>query len=154
MEISLVSGLMCSLDLKGEITMDVREKARDLASALQNSAEYQRLINARKAIDEHQAAKIMLRDFRNKQLNLQKQQMEGKPITETQAEEMRKLYEIVSVNPYIRELIEAEFAFGGLMMEIQEIIGEALSIEEDNLEDEDDEPKIEQPSKKLWTPGN
>ncbi|NLY10687.1 MAG: hypothetical protein GX020_03210 [Firmicutes bacterium] len=134
--------------------MDVREKARDLASALQNSAEYQRLINARKAIDEHQAAKIMLRDFRNKQLNLQKQQMEGKPITETQAEEMRKLYEIVSVNPYIRELIEAEFAFGGLMMEIQEIIGEALSIEEDNLEDEDDEPKIEQPSKKLWTPGN
>ena len=73
MEISLVSGLMCSLDLKGEITMDVREKARDLASALQNSAEYQRLINARKAIDEHQAAKIMLRDFRNKQLNLQKQ---------------------------------------------------------------------------------
>ena len=64
------------------------------------------MINARKAIDEHQAAKIMLRDFRNKQLNLQKQQMEGKPITETQAEEMRKLYEIVSVNPYIRELVK------------------------------------------------
>ncbi len=133
--------------------MDVRERAQELADSLSTSKEYMRLKEARDAVEQHQAAKVMLRDFHKKQTALQQQQAEGKQVTESQTEELHKLYEVLSINPYIRDLFEAEFVFSGLMMEVQEIIGKALGLEpEDNIESNEDELKA--PQKKLWTPGN
>ena len=102
----------------------------------------------------------MLRDFHKKQLSLQKQHLEGKPVSEAQAEELAKLYEVLNINPYIRELFEAEFAFHKLMMDVQEILSDAISLESlYELEDEDEdqslsEDAIQRATKKLWTPGN
>lgn len=134
--------------------MDVRKKAQELAHALVNSDEYKRFTEARDAVAQHQAAQVMLKDFQKKQMALQKQQMEGSPITESQTEELRKLYEVISVNPYIRELFEAEFVFGGLMMEIQDTISKSLGFNEEEESEEEDQPQVDAPSKKLWTPGN
>lgn len=135
--------------------MDVRRIAEDLGEALKSCSEYQRLTKARETVKQHQAAQIMFRDFQSKQMALQKQQMEGVPVTEKQAEELRHLYEIMSVNPYLRELFEAEFVFGGLMMEIQDILSKSLGLDEDHdAEEEVAEQSIELPTKKLWTPGS
>ncbi|NLM69354.1 MAG: YlbF family regulator [Firmicutes bacterium] len=140
--------------------MDVRTAAKQLADVLAASQEYQRLKQAREEIEKHQAAKIMLRDFHKKQLSLQKQHLEGKPVSEAQAEELAKLYEVLNINPYIRELFEAEFAFHKLMMDVQEILSDAISLESlYELEDEDEdqslsEDAIQRATKKLWTPGN
>ncbi len=137
--------------------MNVKKKAQELADALALSSEFQRLKEARAAVEDHEAAKIMLRDFQEKQAELQKQQMEGKPASEKQTEELRKLYEILSINPYIRELFEAEFAFGGLMMDVQQTITQGLGLDSSDDEEEETtetEPGLETPTKKLWTPGN
>jgi len=140
--------------------VDVRTAAKQLADVLAASQEYQRLKQAREEIEKHQAAKIMLRDFHKKQLSLQKQHLEGKPVSEAQAEELAKLYEVLNINPYIRELFEAEFAFHKLMMDVQEILSDAISLESlYELEDEDEdqslsEDAIQRATKKLWTPGN
>lgn len=135
--------------------MDVRVKAQELADAIVESPEYQKLQKAKETVEQHEAAKIMLRDFKNKQEELQKQQLEGRPVTEKQTEELKKLYEVLSINPYIRELFEAEFGFGGLMMEVQDIISKALGFPgDDEDEGDEDEPAIEVPNKKLWTPGS
>ena len=57
--------------------MDVQRKAQELAEAIASSREYTRLKVAREEVDQHQAAKVMLRDFQEKQLQLQQQQMSG-----------------------------------------------------------------------------
>lgn len=143
--------------------MDIKARAKQLADALAESPEYQRLKQAREDIDQHQAAKVMLRDFRKKQFELQKQQFEGNEVTETQTEELSKLYEVLNINPYIRELLEAELAFHNIMMEIQETLSKAIDLSSDLFDDEDESTDenqqqeadpIQEATKKLWTPGN
>ena len=137
--------------------MDVRQKAQELADAIVNSEEYKRYMTAREQGEKHEAAMIMLRDFQKRQFELHKQQMEGTPVTESQAEELRKLYEVISVNPYIRELFEAEFIFSGLMMEVQDVLARGIGLrdeEEDDESSEQTEQTIVTPEKKIWTPGS
>lgn len=135
---------------------DVRRKAQELADAIVESEEYKRFMAAKAQVEAHHAALVMLRDFQNRQLELHKQQMEGKPVTEEQTEELRKLYEIISVNPYIRELFEAEFVFGGMMLEVQEILSRALGFKDEEEENSPEQkpPTVEIPKKKIWTPGS
>ncbi|HOB09768.1 MAG: YlbF family regulator [Limnochordia bacterium] len=139
--------------------MDIKEIAKQLADAIVESPEYQRLKQAREQLEQHHAAKVMLRDFHKKQLNLQKQHLEGTPVTESQVEELSKLYEVLNINPYIRDLFQAEMAFQKLMLDIQEVLGDAIDLEplyelEDEEEEKPAEDAILKASKKLWVPGN
>jgi len=132
--------------------LDVRKKAEQLADAILNSPEYKKMIEARDKVQEHQAAQMMLRDFQRKQEELHKQQMEGTPITPQQEEELQQLLKIISVNPYIRDLFEAEFVFSGLMMEINDILASVLDLKDED-EGDNGESKIEVPKKKILIPG-
>lgn len=147
--------------------MDIKERAQLLADALVESSEYQRLKKAREDIEQHEAARIMLKDFQKKQMDLQKQQLEGKSVTESQVEELTKLYEILNINPYIRELFESEMLFHGIILEVQEILSSAIDLEPMDIDDEDEneaetngsaksleEDIIQKTTKKIWTPGN
>ena len=109
-------------------------------------------MSARQEVNKHQAAKVMLRDFQEKQLQLQKQQMSGEQITPDQEEQLQSLFGVISVNPYIRELFEAEFAFSGLMMQVNDALAAVLDLKEEDDETEE-EPKIEIPKKKILIPG-
>lgn len=147
--------------------MDIKERAQLLADALVESSEYQRLKKAREDIEQHEAARIMLKDFQKKQMDLQKQQLEGKSVTESQVEELTKLYEILNINPYIRELFESEMFFHGIILEVQEILSSAIDLEPMDIDDEDEneaetngsaksleEDIIQKTTKKIWTPRN
>ncbi|MDI9485220.1 MAG: YlbF family regulator [Bacillota bacterium] len=133
--------------------MDVQRKAQELAEAIANSQEYTRLKAAREEVDKHQAAKVMLRDFQEKQLKLQQQQMSGEEITPEQEEQLQNLFGVISVNPYIRELFEAEFAFSGLMMQVNDALAAVLDLRDEDEEEDADEPKLEIPKKKILIPG-
>lgn len=133
--------------------MEVQKKAQELADAIMNSAEYQKMIEAREKVQSHQAARVMLRDFQNKQLELHKQQMEGQPITQEQEEQLQQLFGVISINPYIRELFEAEFAFSGLMLEVNDVLANVLDLKDDDEELEGEISKLEIPEKKILIPG-
>jgi len=135
---------------------DVLKKAQELADAIRASEEYQRVKAAEKQVEEHHAAKVMLRDFQRRQSELQKQEAEGRPITEEQQEELRKLQAIIAANPYVRELLEAEFAFAAMLMQVQDIILEAVGDKRAEGEQASDKakPTVEVPKKKIWTPGS
>lgn len=61
-------------------------------------------------------------------------------MTESQVEELSKLYEVLNINPYIRDLFQAEMAFQKLMLDIQEVLGDAIDLEPlYELEDEEEE---------------
>lgn len=132
--------------------MDVQKKAQELAEAIANSGEYHRMITARDGVNKHQAAKVMLRDFQEKQLQLQQQQMGGEEITPDQEEQLQRLFGVISVNPYIRELFEAEFAFSSLMMQVNDALSSVLDLKEED-EELEEEPKLEIPKKKILIPG-
>lgn len=132
--------------------MDVQKKAQELAAAITQSSEYQRMLAAREKVSKHQAAKVMLRDFQEKQLQLQQLQMAGEAITQEQEEQLQRLFEVISVNPYIRELFEAEFAFSGLMLQVNDALSNVLDPKEDDEEVEEG-PKLEIPKKKILIPG-
>ncbi|NMA60702.1 MAG: YlbF family regulator [Firmicutes bacterium] len=133
--------------------MEVQKKAQELADAIMNSAEYQKMIEAREKVQNHQAARVMLRDFQNKQLELHKQQMEGQPITQEQEEQLQQLFGVISINPYIRELFEAEFAFSGLMLEVNDVLANVLDLKDEDEELEGEISKLEIPEKKILIPG-
>ncbi len=133
--------------------MSVKTKAHELARAIRESSEWQRVEKARAEIDQHEAAKIMLRDFNAKQVQLYQMQMQGKEPTEQEIAELQRLLETISFNPYLREFLEAEQALATMVQEVQNILSEALGIspEQDNSEPEP-EPVPEKPKSKLWVP--
>lgn len=132
--------------------MVVQKKAQELADAIVNSAEYQNMLEARAEVNEHEAAKVMLRDFQAKQVELHEQQMKGQPITKEQEEALQQLFGVISVNPYVRKLFETEFAFSGMMMQVNEELAKVLDPEPEEVEAEG--PKlVEVPKKKILIPG-
>lgn len=131
--------------------MNVRVKAQELANALASSEEFTNYKNAKAKVDESTAASKMLDDFNKQQSELRIAQMKGETVTDEQIAQLKKSYEIISFNPYIREYFGAEFALMQLMAEIQEMLAKAIELdmpamdEEDvATEDEEEESKAEE----------
>jgi cell fate (sporulation/competence/biofilm development) regulator YlbF (YheA/YmcA/DUF963 family) len=110
-------------------TMKTIELAKQLAKSLTESSEYQAYAKAKSNLEVHEAARIMLEDFRKKQWELERKKANGDKILDSSEEELRKLAEIIGLNPFIREYLMAEFQFSQTIMEIQQIIGEAIGIQ-------------------------
>ena len=108
---------------------EVRAKAESLAEALAQSEEYEAVKAAREELDRHEAAKIMLRDFRQKQMALENKVLSGQAPSEQEIEALQQAYQIVALNPYVRRLIEAEVALSAMMAEVQRILAAAVGVE-------------------------
>ena len=109
--------------------MKTIELAKQLAKSLTESSEYQEYAKAKTNLEVHEAARIMLEDFRKKQWELERKKANGDKLLEPYEEELRKLAEIIGLNPFIREYLMAEFQFTQIIMEIQRILGEAVGIQ-------------------------
>ncbi len=110
------------------------EFAKQLGKALAESDEFHHYQQAKQALDEHEAARVMLDDFRKKQLEYERKKLSGEKLLEPHEQELRKLSAIVGLNPYVREYLMAELQFSNLMMEVQKIIGEAVGLKMPELE--------------------
>jgi cell fate (sporulation/competence/biofilm development) regulator YlbF (YheA/YmcA/DUF963 family) len=136
--------------------MSVKRKAYELAKALAESPEYVRLKEAQAVVEDRQAARIMLQDVQQKQAKLREKYVAGEEITDAEVEDLQKTMELVSFNPYVRDLMDAEMAFSELLSEVWQIIGEAIGIElseTDAEPKERPEPKVSEARSKLWIPG-
>ncbi len=136
--------------------MSVKRKAHELAKALAESPEFLKLKEAQAVVEERQAARIMLQDLQEKQRMLRDKHAAGEEITDAELEALQKSMELVSFNPYVRELVEAEYAFSELMAEVWQIIGEAIGLELPSGQpapEDEPEPKVSEARSKLWVPG-
>ncbi len=113
--------------------MDLRERARELGLAIRETAEFKAMEEARKKVEEHEAARIMLNDFRRREGEYRRALLAGKATAE-QAKEIQQLAEILGYNPYLRELFTAEAALTRLVMELQQeiLVAAGLAAEEEN----------------------
>lgn len=142
------------------ISPEIKRRAEELAEALAESKEYKAMKEAADSLERHEAAKIMLRDFRTKQEALQQKIMAGETPTEDEVKGVQAAYELVSVNPYVRRVIEAEATFSHVLAEIQHILAEAVGLQsaESDGSDEETEQIEEKPAEspgrsRLWVPG-
>ena len=108
--------------------MKVIELAKQLGKSLAESEAFQNYQKAKASLEEHESAKIMLGDFRKKQWELEQKRSQGDQLLEPLEQELRKLAEIIGLNPYIREYIMAEVQFSQIMIEIQDIIATAVGL--------------------------
>lgn len=111
--------------------MDLRARARELGEAIKETPEFQALQAARQRIEEHEAARIMLADFRRREAEYRRALLSGKA-TEEQAKEIKDLAEIVACNPYIRDLFAAEAAVAQLVVGLQSEILAAVGMAEES----------------------
>lgn len=115
--------------------MDLRARARELGQAIKESPEFKALQEAKNKVEEHEAARIMLEDFRRREAEYRRAVLEGKA-TEEQAKEIKELAEILGYNPYLRELFVAEAALARLVMELQQEILAAAGMAEEEMKTE------------------
>ncbi|GGG26542.1 YlbF family regulator [Paenibacillus abyssi] len=106
--------------------MNVYDKAYELAKAMRESQEVADLKTARQAVEADSDAKRMLDDFRDRQNGLQQKMMSGEEPSESDIETMNKLYEVLSLNPVISGLFEAERRFSIVFDDVNKIISDAL----------------------------
>lgn len=105
------------------------ELAKQLGKALADSSEYQNYKKTKQILDQHESARVMMEDFRKKQWELERKKLNGEKPTPANEEELRKLSEVIALNPYIRDYLMAEYQFSQIMMEVQKIIGQAVGLE-------------------------
>ncbi len=106
--------------------MNIYDRAHALAKAIKASQEYKQFVKARAELEKDSSAREMLLDFRKKQWELQKQKMSGIEVAPEQEERFSKMLEVISLNKYVKEYLEAEYRFSVMLSDIQKIIGEAV----------------------------
>jgi cell fate (sporulation/competence/biofilm development) regulator YlbF (YheA/YmcA/DUF963 family) len=106
--------------------MNPYDKAHELARALRDSQEFQALAEQKRRVDADPAVKKMLDDFRHRQLELETRRIMGEEITEADLEQMKRLHEVVTLNPIAREYLEAEYRFVVIYSDIHKILRDAV----------------------------
>jgi cell fate (sporulation/competence/biofilm development) regulator YlbF (YheA/YmcA/DUF963 family) len=112
--------------------MNTIDLAREFAKSLANCPEYLNYKNAKEKLEHHEAAKMMFEDFRKKQMELERRKKNGEKFLEPAEQELCKLSEVVGLNLFVREYLMAEYQFTKLMMEIQQLLTDAVDIKTSN----------------------
>ena len=149
-----------SREMEGKnLNPKVKKKTEELAKVLAESDEYQALQEAREELEEHEAAKIMLRDLRSQLRKIQEKASSGEQPSEEELAQYRRTAETAGANPYVQKLIQGEMALGQMFMQVQQELANAIGIDLQDPEESREkaesksQPATEQQkSSKLWTP--
>lgn len=110
---------------------NVYDQAHKLAKAIRDSAEYKHYKEMREILNSDEKNKKMVEDFEERVFELQMDQLSGKEIDEVELEKLGKMEDVLMLNPTIKSYFMAELRFGQLVQDINNIIGEAISFDEE-----------------------
>lgn len=108
--------------------MDVLDCAHQLAQAIQDSDEYRSYQEARRRVDADPAAREMVRDFRRKSYELQKQQWAGQEPDSEKMAQLERMFELLNYNPTVRDFLAAELKLASVVAEAQKVISDAVDV--------------------------
>lgn len=116
--------------------MNVYDKAHELAKALSSCHEYKDYKDAKGKIENDKQNSKMLKDFKKRQFQLQSAYLAGKQPSEEEIEQLRKLSELLQHSPDLSAYMQAEYRFNQLMSDIYKILGDAIDLNFDFLDEE------------------
>ncbi|WP_353892696.1 YlbF family regulator [Proteinivorax hydrogeniformans] len=117
--------------------MNVYDYAHKLVKAVKESEDYKQYKEVATRIKSDSTSVEMLKDFRKRNFELQKLQMQGKEPSQDQIDQIQKLFETIRLNKDIETFLTLEQRIGQTMSDIQKIIGEGIQLEFNPLEGEE-----------------
>ena len=108
--------------------MSVYDLANELAREVKNSPEYREYLKVKKDIEADPAAKRMLFDFMQLQIELQSRQVMGQKVEEAELQKLRSVAEIVQMNRTVCDYVEKEQRIAIILNDIQRILTGDLEV--------------------------
>ena len=102
--------------------------AHQISREIENSEERKAYDNARKNLEHDQGAVSMLRDFREKQIELEIKAMQGQKPSDEEIDRLRKLAEVVGMHRPLSEFLTAEMRLLQMMNDIHKIITDSFGL--------------------------
>jgi len=105
--------------------MNVHDKAHELARALKESDEYKNFRSAYQVLIEDETAKMMVKDFMTKRMEIEELTFMGKQDKEKE-EQSQKLYELIILNTKASSFINSHMRLMQTMSDIHKIISQSF----------------------------
>lgn len=106
--------------------MNPYDKVHELVRAIKESREVKEYLALKEELFANVKNKEMIKDFREKQVEVQTLLMQGKEADAEKMEKLQSLYQILASNPKIKEFFDKEVQFDVMLSDVYKIIGEAL----------------------------
>ncbi len=114
--------------------MDIKEMTQQLAKAIKESKEITEYQKSKEELENHEAAKIMLKDLKAFQSLMEKKNSAGEEISTEDKDRFNRVYEMAQMNPYVRDFLISEFNMFKLWEEVWKEISEAFNLDEKGQE--------------------
>lgn len=106
--------------------MNPYDKVHELVRAIKDSEEVKEYLQIKEEVYKDEKNKEMIKDFREKQMEVQSLLMQGQQAENEKMEKLQNLYQILASNVKVKEFFDKEVRFDVMLSDIYKIIGEAL----------------------------
>lgn len=106
--------------------MNVYDGAHQLARAIQESEEFLKYKELEKEVMSDESLKNMLEDFQKRQLALQKTQMMGEELDQSEVEKAQQLFEVINKDPKASEYFACEMRLSQMLADVSKILADAM----------------------------
>ncbi len=106
--------------------MNPYDKVHELVRAIKESKEVKEYLELKEELYKDAKNKEMIKDFREKQVEVQTLLMQGKDADNEKMEKLQSLYQILASDAKIKEFFDKEVQFDVMLSDIYKIIGEGL----------------------------
>lgn len=111
---------------KGEKKMNPYDKVNELVRAIKDSEQVKEYMKLKEELYKDEKSKEMIKEFRDKQTEVQSLLMQGQEADAEKMEKLQSLYQILVANPQIKNFFDKEVQFDVMLSDIYKIIGEGL----------------------------
>lgn len=107
--------------------MNIYDKTHGLVGAIKESPEYIDFMANKKILDKDENAKKMVKEFIAKQMELEYEMMGNKPEDKAKAEQIHKLYQLITANSTASQFMHSYMKFQRLVADIYKILGDSVA---------------------------
>ena len=108
--------------------MNVYDQAHGLAKAIKLSEEFKQYDRTKQLVAQNPELDKMLKDFQQKQFELQAKQMMGEEVGPEMMQGIQELYQIIMTDPTASQYMQAEMRFSLMMNDVYKILGEVMGM--------------------------
>lgn len=106
--------------------MNFYDNINNLVTSFKETEEYLNYKELKEKLKQDENTYKMLKDFKDKQNEVQIAYINGQDITKEKQEEMENLYSIVIQNDDCRKILECEMKINVILADLQKAMGEAI----------------------------
>jgi cell fate (sporulation/competence/biofilm development) regulator YlbF (YheA/YmcA/DUF963 family) len=113
--------------------VNVYDKAHEIASALMESPQFRAYIKVREELKTDQHSWQMVKDFRSRQTQIQRQILAGEEPSSDKIKEIQDLSEIIGKSLRVADFFRAEMELIKIVEDIQHILVQTIDLEMENI---------------------